>query len=73
MDAGHPVSSGLENGTVLRPYDTVAEGVNAATSGAQIRIVAGTYSKAAGNTFTLGEDGKSMTLLAPVGSVVIGN
>lgn len=73
VDVGHPISSALENGTVLRPYDTVLEGITAATSGDQIRIVAGTYSKAAGNTFTLGADGKSMLLLAPVGTVTIGN
>ncbi|UCD18400.1 MAG: trypsin-like serine protease [Candidatus Zixiibacteriota bacterium] len=73
VDVGHPISPGLENGTVLRPYDTVLEGVTSASSGAQIRIAAGTYSSAAGNTFTLGDDGKSMLLLAPVGSVIIGN
>jgi V8-like Glu-specific endopeptidase len=73
VDVGHPISPALENGTVLRPYDTVLEGVTAVSSGGQVRIVAGTYSAAAGNTFTLGADGKTMLLLAPVGSVTIGN
>jgi V8-like Glu-specific endopeptidase len=73
VDVGHPISPALENGTVLRPYDTVLEGVTTVSSGGQVRIVAGTYSAAAGNTLTLGADGKSMLLLAPVGSVTIGN
>ena len=42
-------------------------------SGGIVSIVAGTYTAAAGNTFTIGDDGKSMTIDAPVGTVNIGN
>lgn len=72
-DAGHPVSSSNEDGTVLRPYDTVTEAVKAVTSGGIVSIVSGSYTKAAGNTFLVGEDGKWMTIEAPVGTVYIGN
>lgn len=73
VDSGHSVSSALESGTVLRPYDTVSEAVTEVSSGGIISIVKGTYSRTAGNTFTLGVDGKSMMLEAPVGTVTIGN
>ena len=62
----------LGNGTVMRPFDTVTEGVNAVVSGGIVSIVAGTYTAASGNTFTAGADGKAMTLTAPVGTVRIG-
>jgi len=70
-DSGHPATS--EDGTVLRPYHTVAEAITAALNNGMVSIVAGSYYKAAGNTFTAGEDGKKMTLVAPVGTVYIGN
>lgn len=72
-DVGHPVSSANENGTVLRPYNTVAEAISAVVSNGIVSIVAGSYSKAAGNTFTIGADGKRVTIVAPVGTVYIGN
>jgi V8-like Glu-specific endopeptidase len=72
VDAYHPIASALENGTVLRPYDTVSEAVAVASSGNHIRIVNGTYSSAADSSLLLGADGKSLLLLAPVGSVTIG-
>jgi len=72
VDAYHPIASALENGTVLRPYDTVSEAVAVASSGNRIRIVNGTYSSAADSSLLLGADGKSLLLLAPVGSVTIG-
>ena len=68
VDVSHPVA--VENGTVFRPYNTVAEAVAAVPTGGIVSIVAGTYSAAAGNTITIT---KSMTLEAPVGSVYIGN
>ena len=70
-DTYHPNS--IEDGTVMRPFDTVADAVSTASSGAVISIVKGTYSKASGNTFTVGEDGKALTFEAPVGTVTIGN
>lgn len=69
-DVGHPVS--YEDGTVLRPYDTISEAVSAVTSNGRLSIVKGSYSKAAGNTFTAGADGKSFLIEAPVGTVTIG-
>lgn len=69
--ASHP--SPLENGTVLSPYDTVAEAVTTVVSGGRLSIVEGNYYAASGNTFLAGEDGKSFLIEAPVGTVTIGN
>jgi hypothetical protein len=69
-DRGHPISSALENGTVFRPYDTVTEAVAVVPSGGTVAITEGTYFD---DTFVIGSDGKSMTLLAPVGAVSIGD
>jgi hypothetical protein len=71
-DSGMPALA-TENGTIFRPYNTVTEAVTAVTSGGQISLVAGSYTRAAGNTFTAGADGKSMMFEAPVGTVYIGN
>jgi len=67
----HPVA--LENGTVFRPYNTVTEAISAVLNNGIVSIVAGSYTAAAGNTFTVGADGKRMTIVAPVGTVIIGN
>jgi V8-like Glu-specific endopeptidase len=53
------------DGTVFRPYRTVALGVSAAPSNATLGIVAGSYDEA----LTIS---KPLTLVAPVGSVTIG-
>lgn len=47
--------------------------VAAGPDGGQVAIVKGSYPASAGNTFTAGGDGKAMTLIAPVGTVTIGN
>lgn len=73
VDANHPISSSLEAGTVLKPYDTLPEATSVVPNGGMVSIVSGSYTKAAGNSFILGDDGKRMTLEAPVGSVTIGN
>lgn len=70
-DVGHPAAA--EDGTVFRPYKTVTEAITAVLNNGIVSIVAGSYSAAAGNTFTVGADGKSMTIVAPVGTVMIGN
>ncbi len=62
-----------ENGTIYHPFNTVTEAVNAASSGAVISMVEGSYPAASGNSFTAGADGRSMTFEAPVGTVTIGN
>lgn len=63
----------VEIGDVLRPFDTVVEAVAAVPSGGTIRIFAGSYTAAAGNTLTAGDDGRAMRLESMLGSVVIGN
>lgn len=63
----------LENGTIFHPYDTVTEAVNTVSTNGIISIVTGSYTKSAGNTFTIGADGKRVTIVAPVGNVYIGN
>jgi hypothetical protein len=63
VDKDHPVT--LEDGTVFRPYNTVAEGITAVTSGGILSIVTGSYDE----TMTIS---KAMTLVAPVGMVTIG-
>ena len=72
VDAGHPIATTAELGTMLRPYDTVTEAVNAVPSDGAVMIAPGDYSGPA-NTFVLGADGRSMFLVSPGGSVTIGN
>lgn len=63
-----------ESGAVFRPYTSVADAVSDVPSGGRVILVEGSYLKSAGgNTFTAGADGKAMTFLAPVGTVIIGN
>ena len=62
-----------ENGTIFQPFNTVTEAVTAVASGGRIAIVEGSYTAAAGNTMIMGADGKSFAVLAPVGTVTIGN
>ena len=73
VDAVQPPTAPAENGTIFRPFNTVTEAVSSVVSGGRISIVEGNYAKAAGNTMIMGADGKSFTLLAPVGTVTIGN
>lgn len=72
-DSISPPTTPVEDGTIFRPFNTVTEAVSAVANGGRISIVEGSYTKAAGNTMTMGADGKSFTLLAPVGTVTIGN
>ena len=55
----------FEDGSVLRPYNTVVEGVNTVPAGGTVPIVSGNYNE----TLTIT---KAMTLVAPVGNVHIG-
>ncbi len=55
-----------ENGTIYHPYGTVIQAVNAAPAGGTVSIVTGTYSEA-------GVYNKRVIMVAPVGSVHIGN
>ncbi len=63
----------VQTGAVLGPFNTVSQAVPAVPDNGQIDIVKGHYPASAGNTFVAGDDGKAMTLIAPVGAVVIGN
>jgi hypothetical protein len=73
VDAGHPVSSSLEAGTMMRPYHTVTDAVSAAAHNGVVVVVAGSYRASAGNTFVAGADGKRMRFETPVGTVTIGH
>ena len=64
-DVGHAVV--LEDGTVMRPFDTVLEAVDAVAPGGLVSIVEGEYD---GETMTID---KAMTISTPVGMVIIGN
>lgn len=72
VDVGHPLPV-AESGSAYRPFATVTAGANSVPTGGVVSVVAGNYTAAAGNTFTLGADGKAMRLDAPVGTVVIGD
>ena len=63
VDRGDIVTS--EDGSVLRPYNTVLEGVNAVSSGGTVPVVSGNYNE----SMTIN---KPVTLVAPVGNVHIG-
>ena len=64
-DIGHTVV--IEDGTVMRPFDTVLEAVNVAAPGGHVSIVEGNYD---GETMVID---KALTISIPVGMVVIGN
>ena len=64
-DSGHDVV--LEDGTIFRPFNTFLEAVDAAPPGGVVSIVAGLYD---GETM---EITKPLTIVVPVGGVVIGN
>jgi hypothetical protein len=72
-DSGHPVIlNGVCpcNGTVMRPFDSVVDGVSLVSPGGIVSIVAGNYPASNGNAFTTT---KAQTWEAPCGTVVIGN
>jgi hypothetical protein len=64
VDKGHSIV--FEDGSVFRPYDTVLEGINASSgSNAIMSVVKGSYNE----QITIN---KAITLVAPVGTVTIG-
>jgi len=73
VDVVQPPNAPAENGTIFQPFNTVTEAVASVVSGGRIAIVEGSYTKLNGNTMTMGTGGKSFTVLAPVGTVTIGN
>jgi hypothetical protein len=68
VDNGHPETA--EDGTIFRPFDSVAEGVTAAPADAIVSIVTGMYVETpqSGGGLTIG---MPMTLVAPVGLVTV--
>lgn len=64
VDAGYPAWT-TEDGTVFRPFNLLAEGINSITSGGIVSVVAGHYNE----PMTID---KKITLEAPVGTAVIG-
>lgn len=73
VDVVQPPNAPVENGTIFQPFNTMTEAVSSVVSGGRIAIVEGSYTRLAGNTMIMGADGKSFTVLAPVGTVTIGN
>jgi hypothetical protein len=64
LDNGHFIAQSLQDGTVLRPFDMVAEAVNSVPAGGVVSIVTGSY----GGAITIS---KSVELRAPVGTVTL--
>ncbi len=64
VDSDYPAWN-TEDGTVFRPFNLVAEGVNAAPAGGIVSVVAGYYSEPM-------IINKNVILEAPVGTVFIG-
>jgi V8-like Glu-specific endopeptidase len=62
-----------DSGNIFAPYHDLPSAVTSVPSGGQVSIVQGSYTSAAGNTGVFGTGNKAMVLLAPVGSVTIGN
>ncbi len=71
VDVNHPLRV-AESGTPYRPYSSVLLGITNVVSGGVVSIVQGNYTAAAGNTFLAGTGNKAMTLVAPCGTVTIG-
>lgn len=68
VDAAAP--SGLPFGTALNPAWSVPSGISLTPSGGTLSVAGGTYSAASGNTGTFSTP---MTIIAPSGTVTIGN
>ena len=63
IDSQHPSLN--DEGTILRPYKTIVDGINGASNSETLSIVKGYYNE----TMTIS---KPLTLTAPVGKVTIG-
>jgi V8-like Glu-specific endopeptidase len=72
-DVVQPPTAPAQDGRIFRPFSTLTNAVSHVVNGGRISLVEGSYTKAAGNTLIMGADGKSFMLLAPVGTVTIGN
>ena len=67
-------SSPADNGTVFQPFHNLSAAATSVPSGGRISVVAGSYPRTTvGNIGIFGTGNKAMTLVAPVGTVTIGN
>lgn len=67
-------NSPADNGTVFQPFHNLSAAATSVPSGGRISIVEGSYPRTtAGNTGIFGTGNKAMMLVAPVGTVTIGN
>ncbi|HVS20079.1 MAG TPA: hypothetical protein VMT18_15855 [Planctomycetota bacterium] len=69
VDVGHPLPVSPA-GTVFRPYLDLSTAVQNTPAGGTVAVIAGSYPAASGNSVTVTG---SMTILAPMGGVVIGD
>ena len=73
VDTATYPNSPADNGTVFQPFHNFASAVTSVPSGGRVVMVEGSYTKATvGNTGIFGTGNKAFTLLAPVGTVTIG-
>ena len=73
VDLSQPPNAPAQNGTIFQPFNAFPEAVTSVPSGGRVSMVTGNYTAAGGNTGTFGTGGKAFTLVAPVGTVTIGN
>jgi hypothetical protein len=69
VDRDHPLAA-TGNGLISAPYDNVADGVANVVDGGVLAMIKGAYPVS--ETVTVGDDGKAVTIVAPVGTVTIG-
>lgn len=72
VDLNHPLRV-VNSGTPYRPYDNFITGVNNVPNNGMVSVVAGNYTAALGNTGTFGTGNRAMIIVAPAGTVTIGN
>ncbi len=66
-------NSPADNGTVFQPFHDLSSAVTSVPSGGRVVMVTGNYGKTTvGNTGIFGTGNKAFTILAPVGTVTIG-
>ncbi len=72
VDTADYPGNAASTGNIFTPYNNFPAAASSVPDGGRISLVEGNYTKAK-NTGTFGADGRSFTLIAPVGTVTIGN
>lgn len=72
VDLNHPMRV-TDSGTPYRPYANFITGTTNVPNGGIVSVVAGNYTAANGNIGTFGSGNKAMLIIAPAGTVTIGN